>query len=447
MRAGRAIAGAAALGLAACTHYTPAPPQPAAFAAGYDARRLDEKPPGAVWSGADLLAAALAHNPQVAEARAKYRTSVAAIRSARQPPAATLTLTGEYANEHPRWGYGAAGEVPLDLGVRRSTRVTTAELQALQALYDYGEAAWAVRTALEKARVDLDAADAEIAAADRAAALRRERSARLEQRVAAGEDDRPLALTAQGELAAADRRAGEARGRRQAAVAALAKALGVSPAAVEGLKIAPAPDIPPLDGLPAWRRDAALSRRDVLRAVADYDLAENALRAEVARQYPDVRLGPGYFYDHGVSKLPFNLVLTLPPYDLNRSGIAQAEAARAAAGRSLEAAQANALAAVDTAAAALAAAQATAQRIRERDLPVARRAAADTARAVAAGAADRVDDLGARALEAEAELNLLDAERAVHAAAADLQDALRRAFDPAETAVLERAATDTGEHR
>jgi CRISPR system Cascade subunit CasA len=406
-----------------------------------EARRLDEKPQGALWSGADLLSAALARNASVAEARARYAAALAAIRVARVPPAASLTLTAEYAKETPHWGYGGAADIPLDMGPRRGTRVTMAELQALQAWYDYGEAAWAVRTALEKARVDLVSAETEIALADQAAGLRRERAARLERRVAAGEDDRFLSLTAQTELVTAERRLADAQGRREQAVVALAKALGVGPAAARSVALAPLAEAPPLTDLQTWRRDAALSRRDVLRAIADYDLAENALRLEVAKQYPDVRIGPGYMWDHGVAKVPINLSLTLPPYDLNRSGIAQAEAARAAAGRALETVQANALSAVDTAAAALAAARANLDRVRARDLPAARRAAAATSRAVRAGEADRVDDLAARAVELEAELNLIDADRAVRTATADLEDALRRSFDPAETVVLQAAIT------
>jgi CRISPR system Cascade subunit CasA len=248
-----------------------------------------------------------------------------------------------------------------------------------------------------------------------------------------------VALTAQAELAVAEQRLAAARGRRDTATASLAQALGVSPGAARDLALAPPGGPPRLDDLAAWRRDAALSRRDVLRAVADYDLAENALRLEVAKQYPEVRLGPGYMYDHGVDKLPFNLSLVLPTYDLNRHAIDQAEVARAAAGRSLEAVQADALAAVDTAAAALSAARADQDRIAARALPAAREAAAAAARAVRAGEGDRTDDLAARAAELDAELSLRDAERTSALAVVDLEDALRRAFDPAETAALQAA--------
>ncbi|MEO6376628.1 MAG: TolC family protein, partial [Caulobacteraceae bacterium] len=156
------------------------------------------------------------------------------------------------------------------------------------------------------------------------------------------------------------------------------------------------------------------------------------------------RLAPGYNYDHGVNKLPFSLSLLLPTYDLNSRAIAQAEAARAASGRALEAVQANAVAAVDTAAAALATARASVDRVAGRELPVAQRTAADTARSVEAGAADRVEDLAARAAVADAELNLLNAQRLARAASADLQDALRRPFDPAEAVLLQSTMTRPG---
>lgn len=441
------IAAGLAATLAGCVHYAPAPPHPERFPAELDARRLAPRSAGEAWSGADLLAAALERNPQVAEARAKYATTLAAARTAKLTPPLTLTLTAEYANQSPRWGYSGAADIPLDAGVRRAARMSSADLQALQAWYDVGEAVWAVRTALAKARAELSSADMEVALAGQAADLRRERLQRLEQRVARGEDDRALALTAQAELAVAERRVADAEGRRAQARAALAKALGVGPEGARGVTLASVDDAPAVEGLAAWRQDAALRRGDVLRAIVDYDLAETALRLEVAKQYPEVRISPGYTYDHGVTKLPLGVSLALPTYDLNRRAIDQAENARAASGRSLELVQANALAAVDAAAAALEATRAAQARLATRELPAARRAADNIARSLAAGAADRVDDLGARAAVVDAQLNLLDAERAARTAAADLEEALRRPFDLGEAAVLATALTEPGAAR
>ena len=428
--------------LAGCVHYAPKPPQPGAFEASLDARRL-EAPVGA--GAADLLAEALRYNPGVAEARARYQMAVAAARVARLSPGLTLTLTGEYADEGPRWGGGAAADVAVDGGARRRARVSSGDLQTLQAGYDVGETIWAARLALVKSGVDRVSAEAEIALAVRAVDLRKLRLERLNQRVAAGADDRTVAINARADLSAAERRLIEARGRAAQAAVDQAGALGASAGAVQNLVVTPAATLPALEGIAGWRRDAIASRGDVLRAIADYDLAENALRLEISRQYPEVRFGPGYTYDHGVNKLPFSLTLVLPGYDLNRHAIAQAEAARAAAGRSLESTQAGVLSAIDTALTGLNTAHATFARIEQQDRPEAHKMALLTARLTLEGAADRVDDLAAQLAELEAELNLVDARRSVGIAVADLEYALRRPFDPEEAAAIRTAMTRPGE--
>jgi outer membrane protein TolC len=443
VRRGPLSAAVLALGLSGCVAYAPAPPHPEAFPATMAARTVPEKPAGQLWTGADLLTAALITNPQIAEARAKYLTALAGVRAAKAPPGPSLTLTAEYATEQPRWGYTAASNIPLDYGARRSTRIDTAELQALQAYYDLGETIWSVRTDLEKARIDADAARDEIVLASASVAIRSDRTQRLERRVEAGQDPRSLAITANADLTAANRRLAAAMGRRDAAAADLAKALGVSVAVAKALPLAPIPQAaPPLADLPTWRRDAAISRRDVLRAVADYDIAEQALHLQVAIQYPAISIGPTYFYDHGVQKFPFDLGLALPPWDLNRNAIRQAEATRAAAGRTLELAQANVLAAVDSAEATFATAWDDLKRNREHDAPLASAAAASATRSQRAGETDKVDALAAQAAAIDAGLAVNDAQHAAASASADLEDALRRSFDPAETAVIGRTMTE-----
>ncbi|WP_165186681.1 TolC family protein [Caulobacter soli] len=439
-----ALVGAAIL-LAGCTTYVAAPIHLETYPSALAARRLDEKAAGATWSGGDLLAAALARNAAVAEAAAKYRTAVAAAKASRAAPGMTLTLTAEYARAEPKqWLYGLGSDIPLDIGARRGERLNAADLAAVQALYDYGEVVWTVRTALTRARADRLSADAELVLAGRLEAVRQARADRLDRRVAAGEDDRGPALIARTDLAVARRRVADARARRVQADATLAQALGVPVAAVADLSLASVAS-PPRDPDPTQaRRDAALTRRDVLRAVVDYDLAESALRLEIAKQYPEIHIGPGYTYDHGVSKLPFNLGLVLPPMDMNRSAIAQAEAKRAEAGRSLEAVQAAALGAVDQAWATLGAARTTEASTRERDLPIAQHLADGAARSARAGEADRIDDLAAQAVLIEAELAVLDADRAATTAGIDLEDALRAPFDPAETTLLQNASRALG---
>lgn len=437
--------------LTGCVHYEAKPPAPERFAAAYDARRL-EPPPGGVWTDDALLSAAIARSPAVQQAALAYRSAVAAAKAARTPPPTSLVLVAEYSRDAggtTPWLYSGLFDIPLDIGARRSTRVDGADLAALQALYDYAEAIWAVRTAIVHAHIERLAADRQLTLAEGALALRQDRAAKLELRIRSGEDARPAGLTAQTELAAAERKLRDVQMLRVQADGALAKALGVSEAAVQGLALSPLPGAlpaPAAGDLAAWRQEAALRRRDILRAVADYDIAEQTLRLEVAKQYPDIHLGPGYTFERGQHKIPFDLTLVLPPRDLNKANIQAAEAKRAEAGAKLDAAQALVLTTVDQATASLAGAGAGLRLAMDKDLPTARRAAEAARRSAAQGELDRTDQEAAEAAALDAEIASVDAWRLAWTAAADLEDALRRP-SPRESAVLEAAVKQAGDNR
>jgi CRISPR system Cascade subunit CasA len=438
-----ALAGAGLL--QACAHYSPAPLSLTRVPAALRSARLPPRPAGVAWSESELVEVALMQGPPLAQAQASYVSARAAARAARIPPPMTLNLTAEYSKDAggtSPWLFGTTSDIPLDFGARRSVRLGAADLAALQALYDFGEAAWTQRMAVRRAVIERAFADREAIVADRLVRLRRDRFERLGLRLRAGEEARPVVLMAQTDLAAAEKQVLDIAGRRAQSDVALAKALGVEAPAVEALVISPPAEMfsesvdPRLE---AWRTEAVLSRRDVLRAVADYDLAEGAVRLEIAKQYPEVHLDPGYTWERGVTKWPFTVSLVLPPYDLNRAAIATAEARRAEAGRKLEAAQAGVLAAVDQARQALATAAAVQARAAAQDLPLARRTAATAANSLAAGEIDRVDLDAADAAAGDAEINALEAARQAMLAEADLEDALRRSFDPAETGALQAA--------
>jgi cobalt-zinc-cadmium efflux system outer membrane protein len=434
--------------LAACAPYRPAPVTPSATVAERAARALPAK---ANWSTADLLVRAIEWTPAIRESAANYRSLAAAARAARVPLPAALQLTVEYSrddNPNKPWLGSGALDLPLDFGGRRNARVTGADLALVQARYDYGEAVWAARSAIRHALIDLVFADRLAPLAARARALRQDRFDKLQARVRAGEEARPISIAALLELATAERRVQDFAARRAQAEAALAAAIGLDSTAVAGLMPEPLPaarTVPSSADLAAWRGEAASGRRDVLRAIIDYDVAENAVRLEVANQYPAIRIQPGYTYERGLVKLPFGLNLQLPPLDLNRAAIHAAEQRRAQAGAKLETVQATILGDVDRTASALAAQLAVERLTATRDLPIARRLAATASAGLRAGETDRVDEDAARATATETEIASIEASRLAWIALADLEDALRRPSDPRDGAVLEAAMARLGE--
>ena len=429
--------------LSACTTYRPAPLDPAFTAQAFQDRRASW-PAGRIMSEAEALELALVNTPSVHQAKAAYASAVAASRTARVGSAWTLTLTAEYSRQadpqHP-WLFGGAIDVPVDAGARRDARLDSADLAVLKARYDVAEAVWTVRTALRRALLDRTVARQEIALASAQVALREQRVAAMERRVAIGEDGRPVALAAQSDHALARQRLTTTQGAEAQATAALAAALGLPVEAVAGLEVTvdPAMEFPTPAELRGARLDAATARADVLKAVIDYDLAEQAVRQAVAGQYPQVTLSPGYTWERGVAKLPFNLGLALPPPDLNRAAIREAEARRAEAGKALESAQAAVYAQTDAAVEALRAADDSLIQLRTRDLPLAQRSERLTQRAVQLGELDRMDLIAAQAGVLDARLAEIDAMRLRAAAIADLEAAIRRPADPAELIVIANA--------
>jgi outer membrane protein TolC len=133
----------------------------------------------------------------------------------------------------------------------------------------------------------------------------------------------------------------------------LAAAIGVPARALETIKFS----FDVLEGLAGEtptadaQRKAMLNREDLLAAMADYQASQAALQLEVARQFPNVHLGPGYEFDQSEDKWMLGLSLNLPIFNQNKGAIAMAEARREQAAAQFMAVQARIIAEIEQAAA------------------------------------------------------------------------------------------------
>lgn len=66
----------------------------------------------------------------------------------------------------------------------------------------------------------------------------------------------------------------------------------------------------------------------VAAALMRFGGAEHALHAEIRRQYPDPKLGPAYVNEEGLDRFGLVAGISIPLWNRNRKGIAEAEAAR-----------------------------------------------------------------------------------------------------------------------
>jgi cobalt-zinc-cadmium efflux system outer membrane protein len=465
------VAGIVAVVTAAgCVHYSPRPLPPEQLVASFADRRLDDPRlrefldahlparsgqwPRPGWDRADLLLVMLYFNDAVAEGRAGFQLVAAARRTARERPNPNVTLLTEYANEENQlteyanlhglaslWLFGLTPDIPLDVGTKRTARIAVADLTAEQARYDFMEVVWKERVALRRALVDLLMTQREVSLLE---TVRTDREAQLEmarRRLEAGAASHGDLDRLVADAVADEQRLHDARRRVSAARSALASSMGVPVAAVESLSLRwEKLEEPQVDQslLTRWREEALLARADVHSAVVGYSVAEEALRLEVAKQYPQVHVGPGYTWDHGIHRLQFNLSMEVPILNQHQGAIGEAEARREQAGARLEAAVETAYGEIDEAIRQWRLALERVADARGAVYEAAQRIYEDTERGFDAGNNDRTELVAARVARSLAELQILDAVRTAQEALAALEDAMRR---PLEGPEIDAAST------
>lgn len=70
------------------------------------------------------------------------------------------------------------------------------------------------------------------------------------------------------------------------------------------------------------------SNRELAAIRAEYEVAEQSLRTEVRKQYPDLTIGPGYGLDQSDDRVLLGFSLPIPLWNRNQQGVAQASAQR-----------------------------------------------------------------------------------------------------------------------
>jgi outer membrane protein, heavy metal efflux system len=299
--------------------------------------------------------------------------------------------------------------------------------------------AWAVRSALAAALSDWESARRGLelllklsAAEDRLLALER-------QRVKAGEDAPNELLIREQARIQVEQQQAELRAAVDAAQAAAAKALGLPPQALDEVVISwPEWGEPPSvseDTRHESRELALLSRADLAQAIGEYDAAEAKLQQSIARQYPQFVLSPGYYWDHGIAKFPFDVGFALP-LNRNRGEIAEARAGRELAGQRMLALQAEIYGEIVTAERAELIARASADAA-GRQLDAARRQKQTADLSLRLGAADIQDQVGVQILGMRAELEVLEMRAQLQTSRNNLEDVLHAPLSGPELALAQ----------
>ena len=356
--------------LAGCARFKNEPISPAQTANALEGRTLDNPAlrsfletnlhraftnwPGQSWDFETLMLAAFYYHPSLDVARAQWMVAQAGKITAGERPNPTLSVAPAYntttLTPSPWMAVGSL-DIPIETAGKRKYRIAQSVGLSEAARLNIASVAWQVRSGVRRSLLDLNAARETETLLREQQALQAENLRLLERQREAGAvsafEVAQAAITADSTrfaLRDAERQSAEAR-------VQLAAAIGIPASALDPVKLSFAGlgELPPEASLAEARRQALLNRSDILSALAEYAASQSALQLEVAKQYPDVHLSPGYEFDQGDNKWSLGVSVTLPVLNQNKGPIAEAKARRAELAARFNALQATVLSEIDLA--------------------------------------------------------------------------------------------------
>ena len=311
-----------------------------------------------VWDVETLTLAAFYFSPDLDLARAKAATAAAAVQTSSQRPNPVLQVPFEYTT-NPKPGespytLGLGLDIPIETAGKRGYRIAEARHLSTAAQFEVGDAAWQVRSRLRIQLLDLFAAQRRSGLLQKQLRERERIVQMMEKRLEVGAVSAPEVHQARSALVQGQLDLAKANQQATEALSGAALAIGIPARALENADIHLAVFLEPPPDLPedASRKAALLNRADLSASLAGYEASQAALQLEVANQYPDIHLGPGYTFDAGARKIGLPLSgITLPLFNQNRGQIAEAVARRQEAAARYNVAQAQAISLTDRAAA------------------------------------------------------------------------------------------------
>jgi len=396
------------------------------------------------WDLNALTLASFYFNPDLDVARAETASADAAISTAAMKPNPSVSVGPGYES-------GAQGpftmalnfSLPIETAGKRGYRVASATHLSLASRMQLAQTAWSIRGRVRSALIDY------LFAVEAAGSLRKEQVLLgsyvdlVNSRFRAGEIPMPDLASARIEWTAGRQALRSAEGQVHAAHAALAAAIGIPESGLTGKALvwpdAQHPPTPALLPPEAMRQAAVQNRLDVQRALEQYRAAVSSLQLQVARQYPDIDVGPGYSYQESAHFIELSLSAVLPIRNRNQGPIAEAEAARKVAGAQLLAAQSTVIADTDKALRQYTAAFGTVEVADDSvsQLEAQQRAAV---RMLQSGETDQLTVVAAQLQTSVAERARLEVLRQALLSLGLLEDALQRPISPATTPGLPQTA-------
>jgi outer membrane protein, heavy metal efflux system len=356
--------------LLACTHFQPRRVTAADSIAVFESRSL--RTPGlrgfleanhvaapatdAAWSLKALTLAAVYYQPSLAEARQRLLAAQAARITADERPNPSLSVTPGYdagvpGAIHP-WIVPLSFDWPIETAGKRGYRVAEAQHLAAAARWDLVAVVWRARSRLRGALLQLYAARRAESLLAREDSTQQRLVRLLDGQLSAGNVSSYQVTEARVALDRTTLARQAAVGQERQSRIALAGVLGVPLRALDGVRFsfADLQTLPLELTRPQLRQRALLERADVRAALERYAASQSALQLQIARQWPDIDLGPGFEWNPqlaGDREWDLGLSLPLPVLNRNQGPIGEAKAQRAQAAAHFLTVQTDAVTEID----------------------------------------------------------------------------------------------------
>ncbi len=352
--------------LAGCARFQPRPISAEKTFADFDARSLTNEElhtflqtnqvvaewPSRRWDLNALTFVAFYYQPSLAEARAQLASVRAAEITAGERPNPTVSLTPTYdTTTSPPWIPGVSFDIPIETAGKRGKRIAQAVFSSEAEKWHFVSTEWEVRGKVRAALLNLRIARENEALLERTEAAQSNVVRLLQGQLNAGVVSSFEVTQARVAVDTTQLSRQDAIGELRQGRVQLAGLLGLPSYALDGIEF----DYDALEKLPTdltapeIRREAVLHRADIRAALAEYAASQSALQLEIAKQYPDVHLSPGYELDQTDNKWSLGLTVDLPVLNQNQGAIAETKAKRAEAAAHFLAVQANAISEIDSA--------------------------------------------------------------------------------------------------
>ncbi len=313
------------------------------------------------WDLQYLILAAYYFHPDLDVARAKYSIADARIITAGMRPNPTFSVSPKYdfnmgsasGNTSP-WLIDASISIPIETANKRGYRIAQAKNLSESAYHDIMSVAWSVRGRVKSALTNLYSSQEKMILLQEQMNKRKELIKLKEKRLSIGEISLSDLVLERIALNQTNLLFQDAKLLYEDALIALASSLGLTANALRDIQIDFQIEEEGLSKfndtiLKTLRYQALTNRADLLSSLAVYKASQSALQLEIAKQYPDINIGPGYNFEFGDAAWGIVFSAIMPIFNQNEGPIAEARARREAAAAQFLALQTKVLGEIDSA--------------------------------------------------------------------------------------------------